>query len=90
MRSLRNRLIAATLTTTLLILLGAATLIYGMIRGALIAEFDETLLAKAKAISAVAEEDEGRFELDLETAQMPEFEPGVTFTSAVNSKFLKS
>jgi two-component system sensor histidine kinase QseC len=76
MRSLRNRLIAATLAASLLILVVAAALIYGMIRAALLAEFDETLLAKAKAIAALAEEDEGRFELDLEAAQMPEFEPG--------------
>jgi two-component system heavy metal sensor histidine kinase CusS len=76
MRSLQNRLIAATLVAMLLILLGAAALIYGMIRGALVAEFDETLLAKAKAISALAEEDERRFELDLAAAQMPEFELG--------------
>ena len=76
MRSLRNRLIAATLAATLLILLVAASLIYGLIRGTLVAEFDETLLAKARAIASVAEQDEGRFELDLESAQMPEFEPG--------------
>lgn len=76
MRSLRNRLVAVTLSATLLVLLGAAALIYGMIRAALVTEFDETLLAKAKAIAALSEMDEGGFELDLTTAQMPEFEPG--------------
>ena len=56
MRSLRNRLIVATLIATLLILLVTASLIYGVIRRALLAEFDETLLAKAQAIASLAEQ----------------------------------
>ncbi len=76
MRSLRNRLVVATLVAMLLILLVAASAIYGMIRRALLAEFDETLLTKARAITSVAEQDDVRFELDLEAVQMPEFEPG--------------
>ena len=73
MRSLRNRLVAATLAATFLILLVTASLIYGLIRGALVAEFDEALLTKARAIASLAEEDAGRFEFDLDAAQMPEF-----------------
>ena len=76
MRSLRNRLVAATLAATFLILLVTASLIYGLIRGALVAEFDEALLTKARAIASLAEEDAGRFEFDLDAAQMPEFKPG--------------
>jgi two-component system heavy metal sensor histidine kinase CusS len=76
MRSLRIRLVAATFAASILILLTAASFIYGLIRASLLAEFDMTLLAKARAIAAVAEQDEGRFELDLGAAQMPEFDPG--------------
>ncbi len=76
MRSLRNRLVVATLVASLAILLVAAALIYGLIRRSLIAEFDATLLAKTRAIAAAAEEDEGQFELDMQGAQMPEFRAG--------------
>lgn len=76
MRSLRNRLVAATLAATLLILLAAGCFLYGLIRSALLAEFDTALLAKARALASLSELDAGRFELDLEAAQMPGFEPG--------------
>ncbi len=76
MRSLRIRLVAATFAASILILVAAAAIIYGMIRTSLLAQFDLTLQAKAKAIAALAEEDEGRFEVDLGAAQLPEFEPG--------------
>ncbi len=76
MRSLRNRLLAAMLAAMFVILIAAASLLFALIRGALVVKFDEALLAKARGIASVAEWDEGRFELDLEATQMPEFEPG--------------
>ena len=50
MRSLRNRLLAAMLGAMFVILIAAASLLFGLIRGALVVKFDEVLLAKARGL----------------------------------------
>ena len=72
--SIRRRM-TLTLVGALLILLGAAGAgLYAYVRGALIRQFDESLAARAKMLSALLHpSDGGKVEFDFSDNTMPEF-----------------
>jgi signal transduction histidine kinase len=73
MRSLRARLLlAVTLTFVgILVLLGLA--LDAAVRRAVIASFDASLLAKAKALSLTVEQHDDRMQFEFDPRDMPEF-----------------
>ncbi len=74
MRSLRARLLAGVIGGMILLLTVFSLLLYGVIAGALMNEFDASLLSAAQMLAASVEYDEDEIELEFETRQMPEFQ----------------
>ncbi len=72
--SIRRRM-TLTLVGALLLLLGAAgTGLYAYVRGALVRQFDESLLARAKMLNALLHKTStGKVEFDFSDNTMPEF-----------------
>ena len=58
---------------TAAVLLVAGLLLYELVRESLIAEFDESLVDKAKTLSSLIEEEQARIELEFAEADMAEF-----------------
>lgn len=77
-RSLRTRLFLGITAVSVLVLAGLGLAIEEAVRHELRAEFDRTLLEKARSLAALVEQagDVPRF--DFEPAQFPEFNPGPT------------
>ena len=75
MRSLRVQLLVGTAlgTTVVLLLCGAG--LYALISRALRAEFDDSLAARARSLTALAEQEEEGPEFELTEVSLPEFEP---------------
>jgi signal transduction histidine kinase len=73
MRSLRTRLFVFVVGGAALLILVAGIVLTGTIAGWLQAEFDRGLEAKARALIALTEEDDGRIEFDFQRELMPEF-----------------
>ena len=73
MRFLRTRLFIATFGVTTLILLGAGLLLHFTVRASVIAEFDESLLARAQALASLVEQEGDQFEVEFQSEQMPGF-----------------
>lgn len=68
-RSLRSQLIVAIASTTLLVLSLTASVLYGLLRQNLYAQFDDLLGAKARALASMIEQD--GTEIDVEFAAYP-------------------
>ncbi|MBN1509658.1 MAG: sensor histidine kinase N-terminal domain-containing protein [Sedimentisphaerales bacterium] len=75
MRTLRTRLLIGTGAGATIVLLAAGILLYTLVRGALWREFDESLAAKARSLAAMAEQENGKLELEFDDANLPEFRP---------------
>lgn len=74
MQSLRARLLAGIISGMALLLTIFSLLIYGMIRNALIEEFDASLVSVARILAASVECSEEGIDLELDAQQMPEFQ----------------
>ena len=76
MASLRGQLVIGTGLATALVLLAALTGLYALIDWTLRAEFDAALAARARALTALAEQDRQGVDFELTEIALPEFEPG--------------
>ena len=74
MRSLRSRLLIGTAVGTVLVLSASGFVLYLLVRASLFAEFDGLLGAKARALSALVEQEGRKFELEFDDRGMDEFE----------------
>ena len=74
MQSLRARLLAGIISGMALLLAIFSLLIYGVIRNALIEEFDASLVSVARMLAASVEFSEEGIDLELDARQMPEFQ----------------
>jgi two-component system heavy metal sensor histidine kinase CusS len=74
MRSLRTRLLAGIIGGMVFLLTVFSLLLYTVIAGALVNQFDASLVSIAQILAASVERDEDRIEMDLEVQQMPEFQ----------------
>lgn len=72
-RSLRGRLLVATMAATAVVFILAGLVLYRGIRGQLVAEFDAALQTQADALMSLAEQDADGLKVDLDAMQMPEF-----------------
>jgi len=59
----------------MVVLLASGILLCVLVRNALWREFDESLAARARTLAAMAEQEDGRIELEFEDADLPEFRP---------------
>ena len=75
MRSLRLQLVLGTAAGTAAVLLACGLVLYERIDRALRAEFDEALVARARSLTALAEQDGYELEFELTEFSLPEFEP---------------
>lgn len=73
MHSLRTRLLTETVGGMALLLIVFSLLIYGVIRSALVEQFDGSLASIAQILAASVEIDGNEIELEFEVQQMPEF-----------------
>ncbi|MGQ9651312.1 MAG: sensor histidine kinase [Phycisphaerae bacterium] len=73
MRTLRARLLIGTGVGATVVLLASGILLYALVRSALWREFDESLVAKARSLAAMTEQENGKIELDFDEADLPEF-----------------
>ncbi len=73
-RSLRGRLLLSTAIGAILVLSAAGVILYLLMRASLLREFDASLLAKARALAALVEQDGDRVKFEFENLNMPEFE----------------
>ena len=73
-RSLRTRLLAGIIGGIVLLLAVFSLLVYVVIRGALIKQFDKSLVSVAHVLAASVELDGNDVELEFEVQQMPEFQ----------------
>jgi len=73
MRSLRTRLLAGIIGGMILLLIIFSLLIYVVIRGALVKQFDTSLASVAQILAAAVETDANGVEVDIEVKQLPEF-----------------
>lgn len=73
MHSLRRRLMFGTMLGSILVFSAAGLGLYGLIRASLRAEFDRGLAVKAGFLASLVEVDEGRIEMEIENAVLPEF-----------------
>jgi two-component system sensor histidine kinase QseC len=76
MHSLRRRLFVYLIGGTAALLLVAGFVLSATIAASLQEEFDRTLLAKARALVALTEQEGDRIEFDFRSELMPEFAPG--------------
>lgn len=71
--SLRTRLLTGIITGMILLLTIFSLLIYVMIRGALVKQFDKSLASVTQILAASVELDVNEVEMEFEVQQMPEF-----------------
>jgi two-component system sensor histidine kinase QseC len=71
--SLRVRLLVATSASTAVVLSLLGVAIYATMRHLLLSDYDASLLTKARAIAAAAEQKDGRVKIEFDPKQMPEF-----------------
>lgn len=76
MRSIRARLLAGTLGCSCLLMFVLGVGLEYSIRSILTAGFDEALTAKARALSALVEDEDGEIEAEFANYPSPEFLPG--------------
>jgi len=74
MRSLQSRLLVGTAIGTVLVLSASGLVLYLLVRSSLFAEFDDLLAAKARALSALVEQEGHEFEMEFDDRGMDEFE----------------
>jgi len=73
--SIQRALIVRLLGALLAVLIGTSVGLFFLVRQVLERQFDDALVSKARLLSAfVKRDEEGRLEMELEEAQMPEFE----------------
>jgi len=72
--SLKARLLTGIIAGMILLLTVFSLLIYGVIRNALVKQFDTSLASVARMLAASAEFDNDKIELEFEVQQMPEFQ----------------
>jgi len=73
MRTLRSRLLIYTAATTSIVLLAAGLAVFFLMRAALLAEFDGTLVSAARALQAASEQRAGRIKIEAASAEFPEY-----------------
>ncbi|MEW6249242.1 MAG: ATP-binding protein [Planctomycetota bacterium] len=73
MRSLRRELLLGTALATAAVLLVCGVVLYALIRRTLWADFDAALVAKARSLAALLEQNEDGLESELAAAALPEF-----------------
>ena len=73
MQSLRTRLLAGIIGGMIILLIVFSLLIYVVIRGALVKQFDASLTSVAQVLAAAVETDANGVEVEIEVRQMPEF-----------------
>jgi len=74
MRSLQTRLIISVIGGMLLLLTVFSLIVYGVIRRALVNQFDASLASTARILAASVELDGNEIDLELDVQQMPEFQ----------------
>lgn len=72
--SLRTRLLIGVVIAVFVLLTIFSAAVYIVIRGALVREFDDSLISIAQVLAASVEADEDRIELEFDVQQMPEFQ----------------
>ncbi len=72
-RSLRTRLLVGIIGGMALLLTLFSLLIYGLIRRALVEQFDASLASVAQIFAASVERDKDQIDLELDAQQMPQF-----------------
>jgi heavy metal sensor kinase len=73
MHSIRARLLLGTIAGTLAIVVGAGSELYATTRSSLRHAFDDTLVARARALASLVEYDDGRLEFEIDNRTLPEF-----------------
>jgi len=73
MRSLRTRFLSGIIGGIIILLIVFSLLIYVVIRGALVKQFNASLASVAQILSASVEIDANGVDVDIEVQQMPEF-----------------
>src|SRR4051794_3059889 len=73
MRSIRFRLIFGSLLVTTLIFTIAGVLLHTAVHRSLLGEFDNSLQAQARSLSAMVEQRGTKLQLEYDPLQMPEF-----------------
>lgn len=76
MHSLRSRLLVGTAAGTALLLAAAGLVVYLLVRAWLLAQFDQALAGKARALALLVEQEDDEIEHDLRERVTREFEPG--------------
>lgn len=76
MRSLRARLFVYLIGGTVVVLLVAGFFLRTIVADALQKEFDRALLAKARGLAALTEQEAGQIEFEFDSEHMPEFGVG--------------
>jgi len=74
MPSIRRRILLPQLVGLALLLAAAAYYGDRSFRGRLLAEYDTALLAEARAVTTIVEEEDGHVQVDSDGVRMPEFE----------------
>ncbi|MGH7161840.1 MAG: sensor histidine kinase N-terminal domain-containing protein, partial [Planctomycetota bacterium] len=74
MRSIRRRLMVVLAAGFCAVIAGVGVYLDGALGGRATEEFDASLLARARALVALTEQEAGRIELDYAPEVMPEFE----------------
>jgi len=72
--SLRTRLLVSIIGGMALLLTVFSLLIYGVIRSAMVEQFDTSLASVAQILAASVERDKDEIDLELDVQQMPEFQ----------------
>lgn len=73
-RSLRARLLLGTVGATVLFLIAVGLALYGLVRSALIGEFDAVLGSKARILAIMVVEGDGWYKLVYEPSYFPEYD----------------
>jgi len=71
--SLRTRLVLSTALATAAVLAAAGVLLYGLVCGGLLDQFDRALLDKAQLLASAVERERGKVELEFDELDMREF-----------------
>lgn len=73
MRSLKSRLLLGVGLSSTLVLIASGVVLYLLIRGALVSEFDRSLLESARTLAALVENEDGRIHSEMAEREMPQF-----------------
>jgi two-component system heavy metal sensor histidine kinase CusS len=76
MRSIRFRLICGTAVAMAIILAASAVTLHFSLRFSLLREFDDALLAHARAVAAMMDQDGQKLVFEFDPNRMPDFDPG--------------